>query len=63
VLRFRCFFISANETGPFSYAHDARRWGVNGAATIYVADPASCEILDDDGGGKAILRLDAFGRR
>jgi hypothetical protein len=34
----------------------------NGAATIWVADPAHREILDHDGGSKAIRHWNALGR-
>ena len=46
-LRFPSILIS-NETSPTSYAR------VDGATTIWVADPAHRKILDHDGGGKAI---------
>ena len=46
-LRFPSILIS-NETSPTSYTR------VDGATTIWVADPAHRKILDHDGGGKAI---------
>ena len=58
--------VSASGTGlTASYAYDARGWRksktVNGATTIYVADPAHREILDYDGGSGAIQHWNAFG--
>jgi RHS repeat-associated protein len=57
---------SASGTGlTASYAYDARGWRksktVNGATTIYVADPAHREILDYNGGSGAIQHWNAFG--